>query len=142
MQVRVYRNLHKKCWSVQAKGDKGWRVVLHLRSLVLMDVEFKVSRAGRERVLREKKKNVHAFAVGTLQSVNPPFWHDPTTLLSVGTWDEEPWLADLKRSFHKVWYDPYESPYFKARHPATGEVAEMDFTDVVVFSPAGVFAWR
>lgn len=66
-RVRVYRNLHKNCMSVQTyTPGKGWRVFAHLIGLNLKDVEFKVNETGRQRVLREKKKNVHAYVVGTV----------------------------------------------------------------------------
>lgn len=42
------------------------RVIKHARSLVLRDCKCKVSKAGRARVLREKRKNVHAGIEGTL----------------------------------------------------------------------------
>lgn len=65
MRVFVYFNLHKRVFSVKAlEGlDKG-RVVAHARLVNLADVTFKVSEAGRQRVLREKRKNVHAGIVG------------------------------------------------------------------------------
>lgn len=65
MKVYVYFNLHKKCFSVKALegADKG-RVIAHTSELDLYDVEFKVSEAGRQRVIREKRKNVHAGVVG------------------------------------------------------------------------------
>lgn len=67
MKVFVYFNLHKKVWSVKAlSGPNKGRVVAHLDRLVLDDCAFKVSEAGRQRVLREKRKNVHAGVVGTL----------------------------------------------------------------------------
>jgi hypothetical protein len=74
MQVRVYFNLHRKLWSVQ--DAKTRRVVGHARTLTLHDVTFKVSQAGRERVLMEGRKNVHAFACGTLMGVQ---WTEPRT---------------------------------------------------------------
>lgn len=63
-RVRVYFNLHKLLFSVQEKGENGWRVVRHTNNITLRDVRFKVSEAGRQRVLREKRKNVHAFVEG------------------------------------------------------------------------------
>ena len=62
--VEVYRNLHKKCWSVRQRG----KVKLHTDYICLKDVEFKVSQKGRERVLREQRKNVHAFIKGFLHT--------------------------------------------------------------------------
>jgi len=55
----IYRNLHKDCFSVRYKG----KVIAHSTSLLATGVTFSVSQAGRERVLREKKKYVHAYVV-------------------------------------------------------------------------------
>ena len=67
-KVKVYFNLHKKLWSVQ--DAKSRLVIAHLDEVSLRDVEFKVSEAGRQRVLKEQRKNVHAFAVGTLDETS------------------------------------------------------------------------
>jgi hypothetical protein len=64
MKVRVYFNLHKKLLSVQTKVNGRWKVVKHVDKIALSDVRFKVSETGRQRVLREKRKNVHAFIEG------------------------------------------------------------------------------
>ncbi len=64
MKVRVYFNLHKKLLSVQTKVNGRWKVIKHVFNINLTDVKFKVSEAGRQRVLREKRKNVHAFIEG------------------------------------------------------------------------------
>lgn len=65
LKVFVYFNLHKKCWSVRALegGNKGF-VVNHLDVVYLREVSPKVSESGRQRVLVEKQKNVHAGIVG------------------------------------------------------------------------------
>lgn len=69
MKVFVYFNLHKLCFSVKAlEGPMKGRVVQHSNAVMLHDVTFKVSEAGRQRVLREKRKNVHAGVVGTLDT--------------------------------------------------------------------------
>jgi len=61
-KVRMYWNLHKNIWSVQ--DCKTGRVTNHVPALTLADAKFVVRKAGREKVLREGRKNVHAFAVG------------------------------------------------------------------------------
>ena len=69
MKVFVYFNLHKKCFSLKAlEGPDKGRVIMHATYVQLRDCTFKVSEAGRQRVLREKKKNVHAGCVGTVLS--------------------------------------------------------------------------
>ena len=61
MKVDVYWNLHKKKYSVRHKG----KVIDHVPFIRLANVQWVVQPAGRRRVLRERRKNVHAFARGT-----------------------------------------------------------------------------
>lgn len=62
MKVRIYRNLHNKCFSIQKLPDR--RVFAHRTAVLLKNARFHVSDAGRKRVRREKRKNVHAFVIG------------------------------------------------------------------------------
>jgi hypothetical protein len=64
MKVKVYFNLHKKLFSV-VDCSTG-KVVDHRYGLSLNDAEFRVQQGGRQRVLREKRKNVHAYILGDL----------------------------------------------------------------------------
>lgn len=67
LKVFAYRNLHRDCWSVKAlEGKLKGRVIYHAKAVTLWNCTFKVSEAGRQRVLREQKKNVHAGVVGML----------------------------------------------------------------------------
>ena len=70
MRVRVYKNLHKDCYSVKAmEGPMKGLVVAHCHNIVLRDAKYIVSQKGRERVLRERNKNVHAFVEGKIVSM-------------------------------------------------------------------------
>jgi hypothetical protein len=64
----VYFNLHKKLFSLRNTSTR--RVEGHAKAVVLHDAIFKVSEAGRQRVLKEKRKNVHAGVQGKIQSVS------------------------------------------------------------------------
>lgn len=64
MNPRVYFNLHKKVFSVQEKVGPSWKVARHTESFFFKNPEYRVSQAGRERVLRQKRKNVHAYVTG------------------------------------------------------------------------------
>ena len=68
-RVYVYFNLHKKVWSVRQSG----RIVEHTKHIKLRDCRFLVSQAGREKVLREKKKNVHAGVSGYVINSIPEY---------------------------------------------------------------------
>lgn len=61
-KVMVYYNLHKHTFSVTYDS----KVILHADYVKLGDVEFRVRPGGKDRVRKEKSKNVHAFVIGTL----------------------------------------------------------------------------
>ena len=66
--VAIYKNLHNGLFSVKQRG----LVVAHVASVTLTSVTLKVSEAGRQRVLRDKQKNVHAYVVGMIKDINKP----------------------------------------------------------------------
>jgi len=59
-KVSVYRNLHKKCFSVK----QGSRVIFHSRCIFLKNVNFRVNERIRQIVIGKKQKQVHAFVDG------------------------------------------------------------------------------
>lgn len=61
-RVEVYRNLRHNCLSIRRQGI----VLGHAQAVQLQNVRFVVQPAGRQKVLRERQKNVHAFARGKL----------------------------------------------------------------------------
>ncbi len=60
--IRSYWNVHKNLFSVQ--DYKTGRVIDRANDLFLINPSFIVRQGGRERVIKEGKKNVHAFVVG------------------------------------------------------------------------------
>ena len=79
MIVKVYRNLRQRCWSIK----DGKKPIYHLGGLRLKDCIFRVQPAGRARVLRENRKNVHAYVKGEICS----FKHDYLAIHSSCTYD-------------------------------------------------------
>jgi phosphatidate phosphatase PAH1 len=88
-RVRVYFNLHTGLWSIQ----QGGIVVAHADELTLVRCTTSVSKPGRERVLREGRKNVHAFITGKLVTftvqVMPPrkLYYNPYKVSSFVDYD-------------------------------------------------------
>lgn len=69
MKVYVYWNLTKNVWSIKAlQGEKRGRVIAHAKNITLKDCEFRVSEKGRQWVISNKRKTVHAGVVGQLVS--------------------------------------------------------------------------
>lgn len=67
IRVFVYYNLHRHVWSIKAlEGPQKGLVIGHSDTVLLQDAQGKVSEAGRKRVLRDRRKNVHAGITGTL----------------------------------------------------------------------------
>ncbi len=64
MRVRIYRNLNKKTFSILKKTKGGWRIHGYTNDALLYNVRFVVYQRGRERVLKQRRKNVHAFIEG------------------------------------------------------------------------------
>lgn len=68
-KVEVYKNLHNGLFSVRQDG----LVVAHVESIVLSYPKIKVNEKGRQKVIKDKAKNVHAFITGFPNSVNKGF---------------------------------------------------------------------
>lgn len=107
MRYEAYYNLHKQCLSARPIGSRPAAAgidmrVRHYDWLNMRDVTFAVQPAGRQRVIREKQKNVHAYVRGELDSsqlhTGQPF--------DEGTWD---W-------YDEVTYNPYKYESFVLKH--------------------------
>jgi hypothetical protein len=128
MKVFVYFNLHKKCFSIKAlEGAMKGRVIAHRDNVLLFRATFKVSQAGRERVLREKRKNVHAGVCGT--------WHD--------SGNDHGTLSSVKERGELVTYNPYKYNTFVYKEDeSTADSAWCAglFTDTET-RRASIYAW-
>ena len=70
LETKVHVNLNNGLMSLTQKVGKSYLVVGHTDNLVLEYPRFYVSDAGRNRVIKEQSKNVHAWAIGRLLSPN------------------------------------------------------------------------
>jgi hypothetical protein len=109
MKVFIYRNIQKEgnVFSIKVlEGPLKNRVVGHANGLFLKDCQFAVSQAGRQRVLREKRKNVHAGVVGDLVAVTGYRTRIHNTGLDFDYMNEEAWQAKYAPGV-PVTYNPY-----------------------------------
>lgn len=75
MIVAVYKNLHKSkpnCPIYSIKDLKTGKVIAWEKEVYLSNVIFQVSEKGRQRVIREKKKYVHAYVIGNWKKLSKP----------------------------------------------------------------------
>jgi hypothetical protein len=110
MRLEAYYNLHKKCISARPIGG----YVKHYEFLCLDDASFSVQPAGRKKVLKEKKKNVHAFVRGNLLSGGEQRQRDHdydgvNIDLSVDRFRED-------ARYDEVTYNPYKYESFVRKH--------------------------
>lgn len=128
--VKVYRNLTRNVWSVMQNG----KVECHAKYLVLKNAEFIVSESGRQRVLRDKKKNVHAFIRGYLSSAIESNLHDDKG----------------RYPYYNVTYNPYRydsfvavgneeaGPYINYEIP----MKRADWVDLMIESDEPMIVWN
>lgn len=90
-KVKVYLNWNKGYSVYSVVDTKTGLVVAYCSKITLKDAIFKVSESGRQRVLKNQCKNVHAYVVGTLVAFD----------------SEKP--VELVR---KLYYDPYKTSDF------------------------------
>jgi hypothetical protein len=126
LKTEAYVNLHKTkkagklVYSIRQKG----LVVDHVSGILLKDVRLAVGKKGRERVLRERKKNVHAFVRGEGLSA------DDISRFERAVEDDA--LARVP-----IRYNPYKGPAFTRTD--TGE--DMFHAKYVSLTPTGAYAW-
>lgn len=93
----VYWDSRKKQYSVRSRG----KVVAKLAEFYMINVDFVVSEKGRQRVLRERVKNVHAVLRGSILRGKPK-------------------NVENRKTVH-IKYNPYEDRSFKRSHPSCKE---------------------
>jgi len=111
MRVKIYRNLHKKCWSV-VNMNTG-RVCRHEQEITVRNPKFHVQPAGRRKVLETKRKNVHAYITGYIDCINGDF------------------------TGHKIVYNPYLADKFI--DCTTGDAVEPDRYTHIEFTADGCY---
>lgn len=129
MKAFIYRNLRYRDRHVYSvKDTKSGKVVAHIEDLILSRVVFKVSESGRQRVLRERKKYVHAGVVGTPYDV-------PETFKNSASWD--PSYYNRLGRYLEVTYNPYNGPKFILKE--TGDAIES--SPWVIIKGKAIYAW-
>jgi len=112
-------------WEGPTKG----RVIDHAPRVDLLNAKFVVRPAGRARVIREKRKNVHAFVEGDMVHYS---------------------LLDNYSRVGKIEYNPYRSGSFRLRigratlgepNKPPGYVPVKGF-DGVILSEHGISGWK
>ncbi len=105
LTTRIYRNLQNGTMSLQQKINKSWLVVGHVTNVAIESPKFYISQSGKNRVIRERRKNVHAWAEGKLLGITA----NSTNL-------------------EEIYYCPYSSNNFSWKK--TGE--SIEFTNLLV----------
>ena len=121
---RVYRNLRHSCYSIQRHILGRWLVVAHADRLMLTNVSFKVSEAGRNRVLKTRQKNVHSYAYGFFSESG----------MGVSAFDP-PTVGNLLPA--KITYSPYQHNRFFCQN-LTDDSFDVEGARFVKFDESGL----
>jgi hypothetical protein len=116
-------------------------VLGHASAVDLQEASFIVREAGRQQVIKEKRKNVHAFVRGKVIDVRN---FKPFKGRRVGGWTGACSLVGLLASVHeslqgssmytttRVSYNPYKAPHF-----VTPEGDEVDYAQLCTVQSDG-----
>ncbi len=113
MRPFIYRNLNRKGWTYSLR-NKGL-VVGYATSILIAAPDFRVSEAGRQRILAHKRKNVHAGIVGEVLDVRGYVTRlvDEKTLLAGYTASNIAKSWDAVHDFGiPISYNPYRAGHF------------------------------
>lgn len=99
----VYWNSHKKCFSVKYSGEKVW----HADTLYMTECTFKVREEGRKKVIRTKRKNVHAFVKGYVHLSPPKPLQITTEQIKYNPHEHEAFMLERKGNLHRIRYIAY-----------------------------------
>lgn len=113
--VSVYRNL-SKTRKFRYSLRQGRLVVAHANKLALKNCSFFVSEKGRQWVIRNKRKTVHAWVSGLLT----------------------PFSSYCRTFLFDVHYNPYECAYFSIEF--MGKIFNICAADLVLFTEDGLIA--
>ena len=137
MRVQVYRNLNNGLISIQ---DLSTGLVLgHASAVDMEEASFIVREAGRQQVIKEKRKNVHAFVRGKVIDVRN---FQSFKGRGEGIEDDSPyaWMNSTKLqrgsmlvTTTRVSYNPYKAPHF-----VTPEGDEVDYAQLCTIQSDGI----
>lgn len=131
MRVEIYYNLHRACWSVRAlEGPDKGLVLGYCDSALVAGATFNVLPAGHAKVLREGRKNVHAFVRGRLMAADGWTPRQALVLRPEALSSRTVQYVACVVEGRAVTYRPTEAPYFKDRQSG----ARVDSASVVALT--------
>jgi len=107
-KVEIYRNLNNNKWSIRC--SKSNLVLAHATQALLYDAEFVVNEKDRQKVINEKRKNVHAFVRGYLVNWIGQTYKDRFVGHPIYS-NHFPSDCDLS-NWSEITYNPYCAGYF------------------------------
>ena len=116
-KVRVYRNLNKAgpnfgCWSVKSMYGRNYgRVVLHCSDVIVAAARCVVGERARQRVIREKSKNVHAYIEGYIIAATV-LEERYDVVASMVSPSNGPLCPSVEDGEVEISYNPYKAGYF------------------------------
>lgn len=110
MQGNMYEQYEKTFYTIKPENKNRTLVLAHGNGIMLTGASFVVRESGRQRVLKEKRKNIHAFVKGNYQG----------SIMDIISTDFEQFVKENK--IREAYYNPYTQDCFTDKE--TGEKIE------------------
>ena len=144
MKVNVYRNLKRIPSVLSIRCAVSGLVLGHAKHCELIDAKFVVQPSGQLRTRKEQQKNVHAWVVGTLDSVTD-YLPNKKRDLSPDVTNQDPdgleFVRQLREGsqdlFTEILYDPYKNDTYITKSSQEEILAAKS---VSIFQDGAVFA--
>ena len=120
-RVAIYRNLHKNCLSIQSRERENYgKIIGYCKSIFLKRPKFVVREKGRLKVIKESRKNVHAFIVGECPNLTLWSWQNRDITMNGVTFSIFGWGTPTTKILYNhykysTFVDKVGNPVHKAR---------------------------
>ena len=120
-RVAIYKNLHKNCLSIQSRERENYgKIIGYCKSIFLKRPKFVVREKGRLKVIKESRKNVHAFIVGECPNLKLWSWQNRDITMNGVTFTIFGWGTPTTKILYNPYYystfvDKVGNPVHKAR---------------------------
>lgn len=132
MRVKVYRNLNRKevCYSLLGVDNPHKGLVLgYAENIIISNPQLIVNQSGRNRAIKQHRRNVHAFVVGDIVGISrfqPRFNRAHINDFSaIKQWN------DVHTNGTPISYNPYKACHFVEKNTGNAVGNNLKYVSII-----------